>query len=87
MNSAAEDEAWERLEQAIGHLLEVTGESGMLSDWVLVTHVLSEMRDDGSTVSTSVTSARNQPDYRALGLLEYGAAAVRAGMIHGEEDY
>lgn len=81
----SEEEAWENLEQAIGQLLEITGESGILSDWVLVTHLLQDMDDHGNTVSTSVTSARNQPDYRAIGLLEYGAAAIRARMFEGDD--
>jgi hypothetical protein len=79
-----EEEAWERLELAIGHLLEVTGETGILADWILVTHVLSEMDERGSIVSTSVTGPRNQPQYRALGLLEYGAAAVRSTATEGD---
>lgn len=81
----SEDEARENLELAIGQLLEVTGESGILSDWTLVTHVLREMDDDGTTTTTSVQSSRRQPAYRTLGLLEFGAAAIRAEAINPEE--
>lgn len=82
----SQEEAWDNLELAIAQFLDTTGLKGILSDWVLVSHVLTEMNDDGSLVSTSIQGSRNQPAYRALGLLEYGAAAIRAGAVENEED-
>lgn len=80
-----EDQAWSDLEDAISRFLQATGEPGILTDWILVTHVLASMDDTGSNTSTSVTGARHQPDYRALGLLEHGAAAIRANVIEGDD--
>lgn len=86
MTAEDEDAAWKNLEDAINRVREVTGEGGILTDWVVVSHVIHDMDDEGTRVSTSVTGARHQPDYRALGLLEYGAAAIRANAVEGDDD-
>lgn len=86
MSESENAAAWADLELAIETFLSRTGEPGLLMDWTLVHFKIQPGEDGSDRHTTGVTGAERQPSYRALGLLEYGAAAIRANAIASDED-
>lgn len=75
-----------RVEQAISDVLTDAGETGLLVDWVVVTHQL-KLGEPGEAdqSTTGYFSSDDQPSYRTLGLLDFGRTSV-IKEIHDDMD-
>jgi hypothetical protein len=81
-----DDDISGRIERAISDVLTDLGETGMLVDWVVVTHQLhlgAPGEEDRS--STGFFASEEQPSYRTLGLLDFGRTSV-IKEIHDDMD-
>lgn len=72
-----DEDLGQRIEQAISDILTDVGQTGMLVDWVVVTHQL-ELGGPGErdSSSTGYFASEDQPSYRTLGLLDFGRTSV-----------